>query len=128
MSYINLACFFSTKTMRIRKSILGIVWENTTPNTEFPLTFGPGSVRCSSALYLFNISSLFSLIMFLVVSSFLHCRCSFHKYFDCSHTRVCVCLHISINDASCTTLYICGLGLHDNKMHCTSWGMTIVCK
>ena len=28
------------------------MWENTTPSTEFPLTFVPGSARCSSALCL----------------------------------------------------------------------------
>ena len=33
---------------------MGIVWENTTPSTEFPRTFVPGSARCSSALCLYG--------------------------------------------------------------------------
>ena len=32
---------------------MGIVWENTTPSTEFPMTFVLGLARCSSALCLF---------------------------------------------------------------------------
>ena len=32
---------------------MGIVWENTTPSTELPRAFVPGSARCSLALCLF---------------------------------------------------------------------------
>ena len=36
---------------------MGIMWENTTPSAEYPLTFVPGSARCSSALCLFSLYS-----------------------------------------------------------------------
>ena len=55
MLYINLVCFFSTKTMRIIKSILGIVWENTTPSTEFLCDFcvGIGPLQLGVVLVFF---------------------------------------------------------------------------
>ena len=43
---------------------MGIVWKNMTASTEFPLTFVPGSTRCSSALCLFFILYVLMLCVF----------------------------------------------------------------
>ena len=57
MWYINLVCFFSTKTMRITKNPFwaSCGWENTTPSTELPRDFcaGIGPLQLGVVLVLF---------------------------------------------------------------------------
>ena len=95
MLYINLVCFFPTKTIGIIKIHFGHCVENTTLVLNNPISFMPGLARCSSVLCLFYIF----LLPFYVILFYLQT----YKYSDFALVPT-TCFHCSL---FCTCIFNC---------------------